>query len=385
MAEEKEDITEDPFAEYLHARDLNKKELVGAWQVAIGLQEVDGLTPSRYLIDTAKRSIEGDITLDEAERLITSYYKHNPHQAINRVDEADTVAARIVKLLANRGFVLSPSQYLEIHRQLFEGIYVDAGKLRRYNVTKKEWILGGDTVIYGGATELEATLEYDFKMERAFSYEGLSLSEVIEHIAFFISRLWQIHAFSEGNTRTTAIFLIKYARTLGFSVDNQPFMENAWYFRNALVRANYSNVAKKISETTEYLVVFLRNALLGEAHELKNRYMHISKLFVPENLEIESENLDIGDENLDIESENLDIDVWLEDNRVDFPPVTLRHIRKLYAEFGSGSVFSRADAAPLLGIATSSASALLARLRAAHLIESVPGKGKGKYRFTAIR
>ena len=170
----------------------------------------------------------------------------------------------------------SPNEYISIHRKLFQGIYSHAGKIRDYNITKKEWVLDGASVVYGSASKLRATLEYDFSQEKNFSYRGLSMNEIIHHLAVFVSRLWQIHIFGEGNTRTTAVFFIKYLRTLGFSVTNDIFAENAWYFRNALVRANYTNLPKGIHETTEYLEAFLRNLLLDEKNELRNRNLHIS-------------------------------------------------------------------------------------------------------------
>ena len=165
---------------------------------------------------------------------------------------------------------------VSIHQRLFEGIYSHAGRIRDYNITKNEWVLDGDTVLYGGATELRATLEYDLSQEKEFNYAGLTMQEVIRHLARFISRLWQIHVFGEGNTRTTAVFFIKYLRSLGFDVTNDIFAKNAWYFRNAMVRANYTNLQKGVHETTEYLEVFLRNLLLGENTPLHNRDMHIS-------------------------------------------------------------------------------------------------------------
>lgn len=163
------------------------------------------------------------------------------------------------------------NRYLSIHRKLFCGIYNHAGKIRDYNITKKEWVLNSATVVYGSASELRATLAYDFSQEQEFSYKGLSIEETIHHLAVFIARLWQIHVFSEGNTRTTAVFFIKYVRTLGFDVENDSFAENAWYFRNALVRANYNDLKNGVYETTEYLELFLRNVLLDEKNELHNR------------------------------------------------------------------------------------------------------------------
>lgn len=266
----------DIFEEYLREKEPQKKERGYAWRTAIGLQAVDGLSTSEYLIETAKKNIDGDITFEEANNLIHNYYKENlVHTEMDRTEEADKVSARIAQLLSEKSFVFSPAHYISIHLQLFEGIYKHAGKMRDYNITKKEWVLDGDTVMYGGALDLQATLEYDFSVERDFSYRNLSMDQIIKHLAKFVSRLWQIHIFCEGNTRATAVFFIKYLRTLGFDVTNDIFAENAWYFRNALVRANYTNLKKGVHETTEYLELFLRNLLLGENNILKNRDMHI--------------------------------------------------------------------------------------------------------------
>ena len=267
----------DPFKEYLKESEPDKKKKVYAWRTAIGLQDVDGLKPSQYLIETATQNIEGYITIEEALDRIDSYYEekevHSPES--ERTEEADKVASRIAQLLSETAFSFTPQEYISILRKLFQGIYPHAGKIREYNITKKEWVLDGDTILYGSASELEATLEYDFSREREFSYKGLTMEEIIHHLAVFISRLWQIHIFGEGNTRTTAVFFIKYLRTLGFTVTNESFAEHSWYFRNALVRANYTNLPKGIHETTEYLELFLKNLLLNENYPLSNRDLRI--------------------------------------------------------------------------------------------------------------
>lgn len=276
------DIKKDPFGEYIRNLPPTRKELGQAWSTAIGLQDVDGLKPSEYLYETARKSIDGEISVDEAGDLINSYYESKDGRlaAETRTEEADKVSARIAKLLSEKAFIFSPTQYISIHRELFNGIYSHAGKIRDYNITKKEWVLDGDTVSYGGAIDLRETLDYDFSQERDFKFNGLTMDETIHHLAVFISRLWQIHAFGEGNTRTTAVFFIKYLRMLGFDAENDMFAENSWYFRNALVRANYTNIKEGIYETTEFLEKFLRNLLLGEKHELHNREMHIRGEFL---------------------------------------------------------------------------------------------------------
>lgn len=263
--------------EYIKQGEPDKAEKSEAWQTAIGLQAVDGLNTSDYLLDTAKEHIEGKITIDEAQKRIHSYYEQHSvrTETENETKEADIVSARIAKLLGERAFQFSPAEWLSIHRRLFEGVFGHAGQVRQYNITKKEWVLNGDTVIYADWNSIKETLDYDFSTEKQFSYEGLSVDAAVKHLAKFASDIWQIHPFSEGNTRATAVFMIKYMKTFGFSVNNDAFEKNSWYFRNALVRANYNNLQKGVHSTTKFLEMFFSNLLLDTHYELKNRYMHI--------------------------------------------------------------------------------------------------------------
>ena len=264
--------------EYIRQGEPQEQERGRAWQTAIGLQEVDGLKTSPYLLETARRHIEGDITISEAKQLIDSYYKSQAGRKEiegERTEEADKVSARITELLQEQTFNFSPAQLTSIHRRLFEGIYKFAGLTRGYNITKREWVLRGETVYYASADTISETLEYDMGQERTYNYEGKSIDEVISHLTRFCANLWQIHAFGEGNTRSTAVFMIKYLKTLGFKVTNDLFATHSWYFRNALVRANYSNIQAGITETTVFLERFFRNMLLGETTPLRNREMHL--------------------------------------------------------------------------------------------------------------
>ena len=271
------------FEEYRGEKEPTKYEKSYAWRTAIGLQEVDALKPSSYLIETAKSNIEGDITLEEARKLIHTYYNKKSDRVVE-TEEADKVSVRIATLLSEKSFVFSPIQYLSIHKKLFEGIYDHAGKIRDYNISKEEWVLNGDTVIYGSAINLNEILEYDLEKEKNFDYKGLNKDDVIKHLSRFVADLWQIHVFGEGNTRTTAVFLIKYLNKLGFDVTNDTFEKHSWYFRNALVRANYNNIAKGIHETTYFLELFFRNLLLGENNKLSNREMNVNYQEVQEKL-----------------------------------------------------------------------------------------------------
>ena len=184
-------------------------------------------------------------------------------------------------MLGEKTFQFSPAEWITIHRRLFEGVFDHAGQIRKYNISKKEWILNGETVIYADFNSIKDTLDYDFATEKQFSYEGLSVEASVKHLAKFASDIWQIHPFGEGNTRATAVFMIKYMKTFGFRVNNDAFRENSWYFRNAVVRANYNDLQKGIHSTTKFLELFFSNLLLGTNYELKNRYMHVD--FVDEN------------------------------------------------------------------------------------------------------
>lgn len=265
------------FDEYLRQGEPSQKESAENWKTAIGLQAVDWLQPSAYLIDVAKRNIEGEITLDETRKLIDSYYQSKTVRTPKDEDEeeADKVSANIAKILASKTFAFNTNGYVSLHRRIFEGVFKHAGEIRQYDISKKEWVLEGDSVNYLNWEDLRRALDWDIEQEKNFSYKGLTDDEKIEHIAKFISGIWQIHAFREGNTRTTAIFTIQYLRSLGYEVNNEMFAKHSWYFRNALVRANYRNINKDIEYSPIYLVRFFRNLLLKDSWVLKNRYLHI--------------------------------------------------------------------------------------------------------------
>ena len=369
-------LNKDPFEEYIIGSEPEKKYKVYAWHTAIGLQAVDGLKTSEYLLSIALRNIEGEISFEEANSLLQQYYNEKTsHSTSDRTEEADKVSARIATLISEKAFSFTYQEYLSIHRKLFTGLYSHAGRIRDYNITKKEWVLDGATVIYGSATELLATLDYDFSCEKKFSYKNLSMDEIIHHLAVFISRLWQIHVFGEGNTRTIAVFLIKYLHTLGFDVTNSTFAENAWYFRNALVRANYNDLKNGIHETTEYLELFLRNLLLNENNPLRNRELHVRcPLNLYEKANIDTKKANIGSEKTNIDIANSDVKATLSIR-------TIEHIKKLKAIFAFEKVFGRADVIKVLGLKNTGSSSLLKKMLELKIIEPVSGYGKGKYRF----
>lgn len=270
------------FDEYIKGGSPSQQEKSKAWKTAIGLQDVDGLKTSEYLVENARKNIEGDITIDEVRSLIDDYYQSKAlrNDSVARTEEADKVSVRITEILTEQTFNFSPEYLVNIHRRLFTGIFSHAGMYRTYNITKKEWVLDGDTVLYSSYEMIKDTLDYDFREEKKTDYPSLDSAQTLKHICRFISGVWQIHPFSEGNTRTTSVFAIKYLRNFGFDVDNDTFANNSWYFRNALVRANYTNYSMGVNSTSVYLERFFENLLFGTHYELRNRDMSIAKLEV---------------------------------------------------------------------------------------------------------
>lgn len=266
------------LSEYIIQGEPSRVEKTKTWGTAIGLQEVDGLKPSEYLIETAKEHIEGNIDLKEVENRINHYYKvldNRKAEEVENSEEADKVAVRITELLSEKSFNFNPTELINIHKRLFSGVYKHAGKIREYNFSKDEWILNEDTVVYAPYETIKPALQYDFEKEKEFSYKDLSLEDSIKHLCRFTSDIWQVHPFCEGNTRTTAVFIIKYLRTFGFDINDDVFAEHSWYFRNSLVRANYKNFEKNIFEDISFLEKFFYNLLANANFELKNRFTHV--------------------------------------------------------------------------------------------------------------
>ena len=266
------------FDEYIRQGEPSQREAAYAWSTAIGLQAVDGLKTSDYLNNLARRNIEGEITIDEVDQLLNSYYESKTTREADDDDkqEADKASKNIKRILSVKTCDFSTNGYMSLHRRIFEGVMKHAGEMRKYDITKREWVLEGDTVSYLNWEDLRRAVDYDIQQERDFSYKGISNDELAAHVTKFVSGLWQIHAFGEGNTRTTAVFTIQYLRSLGFNVENDLFAKHSWYFRNALVRANYKNAIKGIDYSPVFLERFFRNLLLGEQWELRNRYLHIN-------------------------------------------------------------------------------------------------------------
>jgi len=297
------------FDEYKRLGEPEKFEKAENWQIAIGLQAVDGLKPSEYLIELAKKNIEGEMTIDEVKESLRSYYEKNPQKPDDqeRKDEADKVSAHITEILSEKTFIFSPAEYIGIHKRLFNGVFTHAGMIRGYNITKGEWALDGDTVHYASAAIIGNALDFDFDKERSFSYKGLSKKQMAEHIAEFTTTIWQIHPFCEGNTRATAVFIIKYLRSIGFKdVSNNLFAENSWFFRNALVRASSSNIPKGVYPDRIYIDRFFGNLLLGEKNILRNRDLHVK---ADKNATVKSENAAVKSKNATVKSTNATVKV----------------------------------------------------------------------------
>ena len=265
------------FDEYIRQVEPFAQESANAWKTAIGLQQVDGLKPSSYLLETARKNIEGDITIDEVRQLLDSYYKSKTIKTAeeHNEEEADKVSANIKKILSSRTLAFNTNGFISIHRRIFDGVFSHAGEIRNYNISKKEWVLRGNSVDYLNWEDLRRALDFDIQQKRDFDYKGLTEEQKIKHICHFVSGLWQIHPFCEGNTRTTAVFTIQYLRSIGYDVDNEIFALHSWYFRNALVRANYKNSKLGINYDSSFLEKFFQNLLLGTNYELKNRYLVI--------------------------------------------------------------------------------------------------------------
>lgn len=262
------------------------------WQTAIGLNKVDGLTPSNYLISQAEKNINGEISNSEVYHNIKTYYESCDGQ--HREKECDIVSIRIKELLETESFKFSPATLISIHRYLFQDIYPEiAGKVRNMNITKSESILGGATVRYASVNEIQDNMTYDFTQEENYRYR-LPLNEKdILHLSKFTSSIWQTHEFWEGNTRTTAVFIEKYLRSMGIAVNNEPFAYNAEYFRNALVRSNYRDASKNIMETYVYLERFFSNLLKGTEYPLDTEQLDTQK-YQQQNVEIKKTDMDFS-------------------------------------------------------------------------------------------
>ena len=350
------------FEEYIRQDEPGKKERARIWRTAIGLQQVDGLEVSEYFKETVKRNIEGEISIDEVQKLTKAYYvsKTKRDQDDDEKEEADKVAGNISKILSSQTLDFSTNGYISLHRRIFDGVFKHAGQLRDYNITKKEFVLHGGTVNYLNHEDLRAALDYDIAQEKQFNYKGLSQDEVIAHIAQFVSGVWQIHAFGEGNTRTTAVFTIQYLRSIGYKVNNDLFAEHSWYFRNALVRANYKNALQGINYEPVYLERFFRNLLLGEQWDLKSRYLIIN----PPTEYAKQPRKDVGNVGI-----NVGINVGVNEQKI------LRLIK------GNPRV-SAAKIGSVLNLSSRQVERLLSQLKQKHLIRRVGANKNGHWEIT---
>ena len=251
------------------------------WDMAIGLQEVDNLKPSKYLEKLLEENVEGNLTIEEVEKELREYYieKENKNEINHNELECDFVSARIVELLDEDKFELSVDYLKYVHKFLFQDVYEFAGEFRKVDFSKHEKILNNDSVAYGDCNTLTDSLEYDISLEKEKKYKEMNIVEVINNITKFSSSIWQVHPFREGNTRTTALFIEKYLNSLNYNVDNNLFKNKSVYFRNALVRSNYFNNYLNIKEDSSYLVKFYENLLLGKNNNLHSKDLIVEELF----------------------------------------------------------------------------------------------------------
>jgi len=255
------------------------------WDMAIGLQEVDNLKPSKYFEKLVNENVDGDLTIDQVKNELREYYdeKEQKNEINHNELECDFVSTRIVELLQKDKFELSVEYLKYVHKYLFQDIYEFAGEFRKIDFSKHEKILNNDSVAYGDCTTLRESLEYDISLEKDKNYKEMNIVEVINNITRFSSSIWQVHPFREGNTRTTALFIEKYLISLGYNVDNSLFKDKSVYFRNALVRSNYFNNYLKIKEDSSYLVKFYENLLLGKNNNLHSQDLIVKELFDKDN------------------------------------------------------------------------------------------------------
>ena len=250
------------------------------WDMAIGLQQVDNLKPSKYLEQISEKNILGELTIKEVEQSLKEYYTTKGQQNINHNElECDFVSMRIVELLNQDNFELSVDYLKYIHKYLFQDVYEFAGEFRKIDFSKHEKILNNDSVAYGDSKTLKESLEYDISLEKEKDYKNMSIVDVIKNITDFSSSIWQVHPFREGNTRTTAVFVEKYLINLGYNVNNTLFKDKSVYFRNALVRSNYFNNYINIKEDKTYLIKFYENLLLGKNNNLHSEDLIVKELF----------------------------------------------------------------------------------------------------------
>ncbi len=265
------------FDRYLHQANPDRGRRAVLWQAAIGLQDVDRLLVSRHLLETARRNVEGTLSLDDCHDIIVKYWQEHPfdepQQAQHR--EADLVALNIVRALILKQFSFSTSGFIDIHKQLFSGVFDFAGRVRDHDIAKKEWVLDKASVQYCHFENITSDLTTFLSKEKTIDYHRFDTDEMISHLAEFLCNVWRTHTFSEGNTRTISVFAILYLLSKGFQPELHTFAVGSWYLRNAFVRASYHNDQQGIERQPLYLERFLRNLLLGEHWELKSHYLHI--------------------------------------------------------------------------------------------------------------
>ena len=265
-------MTENPFSEYLKSGDPAARHRASAWSTAVGFHDITRTSVSGFLLEGARRNIEGSLGFPELEAEVGAFHRESGNETCAR---EDLLTLRCAEELLKEEFSLTPEVLLGIHRGIFRGLSPEAGKYRTEDFSRKEWVLSDGVVKYGYTEGLPGYLSYDFSVEREVDYGQFTEDQIIRHVAYFIANLWQLHAFREGNTTVCTVFLIRYLKALSLYRDSDLFYRKSWYYRNALVRANYSDRRIAIFPSTEFLEMFLRSMICGEKQELRNRDMHL--------------------------------------------------------------------------------------------------------------
>lgn len=265
------------FEEFVRNVEPADRRCAAAWRTAIGLQATDGLKTSKYLFELAKRNIEGEITINDVLELLDKYYRNKTRLPKDSfvTKYADRVAANIKSVLSDNSFIFSEEGLALTHKRIFNGVSEHFGEFRETKLEKKEWLLNGDTLKFIYGKDIREAVETEIQNEIYFDYKTLSDVKKLRHISVLTSNLWLIHPFNNGNTCTIAVFMIQYLRSMGFDVNTDVFAEKSWYFRNALVRANYKNLDIGVDYDFKYLERFFDNLVFGGNNRLRINHLVI--------------------------------------------------------------------------------------------------------------
>ena len=265
---------------YLTSRNKQEREACLLWLTAFGIQSVVDLKPSADLLRIIINHIEGKYDIERTRSEVRAFY-HEQHKQSHggghhhRFEEADKVAVRIVDYFERGEFELTPESFSFAHRSMFHNLYHNSGQLREAAASKKEWVLGNTAVLYPKHEEIKPYLNYLFSNERSIDLSKLTPQHRLRHLCEFIAKLFMINAFQYANSRATFVYSMKYFLSLGYHFQNDTFFREAWFFRNAIIRACYTNMHQGVYPTTMHMEMFLGNLFLNEENELRNHRMVI--------------------------------------------------------------------------------------------------------------